>query len=319
MTTYQPPRAWAIVMATICGGLVAARLVEGARETGFTLDHALSLGVLVITIGAGKMVWQQAMAWRPLHALGLAIITVGGLAYTIVSTAGPVAEQQQRATARANANVEARGKLETERKRVVDLRTKAEAMLTDAQGKHAKECATGRGTKCGGIKATIEVYEGTVKGRNTELAEIDGKLEALSKASAPANGKLLAAAELLEALSGISKATTLDRLTTVWPYVPPILFEIGSIVFGIIAGGSSGAVKAQQQVPATPAPANEKPAPTPPRGTGKRGRKVDPKVISFAAEYRARHGGSGPTGSAIMQAFPGMPKSTAYDYAQRVA
>lgn len=59
------------------------------------------------------------------------------------------------------------------------------------------------------------------------------------------------------------------------------------------------------------------PTKTPPRG-GKRGRKVDPNVISFARHFRMRTGRA-PGGSDIQAAFPGMPKSTAYDYAQRVA
>lgn len=316
MNTYQPPRAWAIVMATICAGLVAARLVESARETGFTLDHALSLGVLVITIGAGKMVWQQARQWRVLHALGLAVITAGGLTYTIVSTAGPVAEQQQRAQAKANADAGTRDLLKAERERVTGLRTAAEGMLAEAQRKYAAQCASGNGEKCKGIKATIDVYEGTVKGRNAELAQIDGKVEALDKRSAPVNGKLVAAAELLEALTGIDKAATLERLTTIWPYVPPVLFEIGSIVFGIIAGGSVGSSAPAQPVPASATMTATAPAPVPPKGNGRRGRKLDANVISFAERFEARNGRA-PSGSEIQSAL-NLPKSTAYDYAKRL-
>lgn len=48
----------------------------------------------------------------------------------------------------------------------------------------------------------------------------------------------------------------------------------------------------------------------------KRGRKPSAEVMSFADEFRKRNGRS-PRGFEIRRKFPGLPKSTAYDYADR--
>jgi hypothetical protein len=55
-----------------------------------------------------------------------------------------------------------------------------------------------------------------------------------------------------------------------------------------------------------------------PPTSGRRGRKADPTVVDFASRFEARNGRR-PTGGDLMAAFPALPKSTAYDYAKRVA
>src|SRR5690606_7827797 len=141
-----------------------------------------------------------------------------------------------------------------------------------------KECASGRGSRCRGIQATVEVYEAAVKGRNADLASIDAKLAELG-GDVPANGKLVAIASLVDVLAGYPAETTLKRLTVAWPYVLPFMLEIGSIVFWTIGLGRRPAPKPAPAAGSAPA---ESPAPTkmPPTGGGggKRGRKVDPKV-----------------------------------------
>lgn len=47
-----------------------------------------------------------------------------------------------------------------------------------------------------------------------------------------------------------------------------------------------------------------------------RGRKPNPKIIDFLTVFRTEHGRP-PSGSEIKSYFPGIPTSTAYDYAKR--
>ena len=50
---------------------------------------------------------------------------------------------------------------------------------------------------------------------------------------------------------------------------------------------------------------------------GKRGRKANATIVNFAESFKAKHGRR-PSGSEIRAYFPGVPVSTAYDYAKRV-
>jgi hypothetical protein len=306
-------------MGTLCACLAGMVLAASAWHTGPTIEHVLSIGALVITIAAGHMAVAQLRGWHLLRAIGLALVFAGGVTYTLVGTAGRTAEQQQAAEAQAAAHAETKARLEAERARIVGLRGKAEAMLAEAHSKHATESASGRGSKCRGIKATIEVYEAAVTGRSADLATIDAGLAELG-GDVPANGKLVAAASLIEAVTGAPAEATVKRLTVAWPYVLPLVLEIGSIVFWTIGLGNHAA-GGRPPAGESPAATNSPPAPKkrPPTGGGKRGRKLDANVISFQAAYRARHDGKGPTAQVLMHAFPTLGRSTAYEYVKRSA
>ena len=94
-----------------------------------------------------------------------------------------------------------------------------------------------------------------------------------------------------------------------------------ALEYALAGIGRPSAAPVQALAPAVPA---EAPKPVPPRGgkrskrSGKPGRKGDPKVVAFAVAYKARHGRA-PTGSEIKAAFPGLARSTAYDYSKRAA
>jgi len=71
-------------------------------------------------------------------------------------------------------------------------------------------------------------------------------------------------------------------------------------------------IQSDQSAPTKqPNPGNARP----PKG-GRRGRKPDSRISSFASAYVAKHGRP-PSGSEIQDAFPDCPRSTAYDYASR--
>jgi hypothetical protein len=306
-------------MGTLCACLAGMVLAASAWHTGLAIEHVLSIGALIITIAAGHMAIAQLRGWHLMRAAGLAIVFAGGVTYTLIGTAGRTAEQQQSAEAQAASHAETKSRLEAERARIVDLRGKAEAMLAEAQSKHATECASGRGSRCRGIKATIEVYEAAVKGRSADLASVDAQLAELG-GDVPANGKLVAVASLIEAVAGYPAEVTVKRLTVAWPYLLPIVFEIGSIVFWTIGiGNAAGDGPTGSRPPtATKEPA-EPEKPIPPKRSGRRGRKLDANIISFQAAYRARYDGKGPTAQVLMQAFPTLGRSTAYEYAKRSA
>jgi hypothetical protein len=250
MTTYHPPRAGAIALGTLCAALAGAVLVESAWRSGPTLEHALSVGALVLTIAAGHMAVRQLMGLHLLRALGLALVFAGGATYTLVATAGRTAEQQQAQAAEATAQQGVRSRLEAERSRAVKLRAEAEAMLAKVRQAHAAECAGGAGRRCTGLTQSINVYEAAVKGHATDLARVDAGLAGLG-AERPVNGKLVAVAALIEAVTGTPRARTVERLAVAWPYVLPLLLELGSVVFWSI-GLAHGPVRTVRNGPEAP-------------------------------------------------------------------
>lgn len=84
-----------------------------------------------------------------------------------------------------------------------------------------------------------------------------------------------------------------------------------------VSGNTGTPVPASVMLPANDVAIPGKiPPPTSPDGGGRRGRKANPDVASFADKFRKRHGHA-PSGSDIRAQFPELPVSTAYDYARR--
>ena len=97
-------------------------------------------------------------------------------------------------------------------------------------------------------------------------------------------------------------------MTLVLPALFGLFVELAALAFGF-----HGFAPAHVSAPAavvTP----KTPAPVPPKGKGRRGRKADPKVLDFMTEYRKRNGRAA-TAIELRAQFPEMPKTTAYRYA----
>ena len=155
-----------------------------------------------------------------------------------------------------------------------------------------------------------------------KVAAARGHLEAMPAVVGPDTGYAYAS-RVLAALPGITAPADAiaERLALIMPFLQVLIGEAAGLGFAFLAFGHTAQAPSlpagkpatgAQRAPRKPVP----PKPAGPKGPAKRGRKSDPKVIDFAARFRERHGRA-PGGSEIMGAFPGMPKSTAYDYAKR--
>jgi hypothetical protein len=307
MTThYHTGRALAITVGIAAtGGALAILLADPIATGTWRLDHVLLPVIVAITIAAGHLCGTALRGWRLLPAVGFALIFVIGTALTVYSSVGAQksgagARQELAVTSHNDAIAAKRAELDRARLRLSQAETMADREMTGSR------C----GARCNDWK--LRAQEVTAR-----IGQLEGELRGLGpERLAPSKARPFA--EALGVL-GFEPAKVEKLAATFEPFAYSLLFELAAIVaFGFGFGHRSGAIQTPAQAETLqPVPAAPK-RPTPPKGTGRRGRKGDEKVIAFAAAYKARNGRA-PSGSEIQAAFPALPKSTAYDYAKRAA
>lgn len=218
--------------------------------------------------------------------------------------------------------------------------------------KHTKGCAADRIS--GPINAAackpvndLRIENGKALERERIVADV-GKLEAARSAvvtliaasggEKPVPSRSRAFADIL-GLFGLNATNVEAIMGKVDRLIITIFFEVSSIfaldfALAPLLAPSPVRRRREPEAPVVAPAAIEAPAPTPPRGSrrrhrstadraellpgGRRGRKADPVVLSFATAFREKNGRS-PTGSELLAEFPELPKSTAYDAARRIA
>lgn len=304
--------------ASVTGYVLFSDVVHGAA---ITTQHVLSLAALVAALASGHMAWPQLRSGAILPGLTLSVLFLGSTAYIVVSSGARNAETAQAKTAAAH---------DLTRARADALRMKADAefILASCSANTPKidigikcglrdamtaECGSGKGKRCDGKSYSVATYEAAIRGYQTTLAELGPEK--------PASG-YGHAAKVLAALPGVTTEAAVieEKLELLLPFVTVLISELGTITFlhiGLASRGSAPPVPANDAVPGIGS--NRVPgkpiAPTPPKG-GRRGRKADQRVVDFSEAFSRKHGRA-PSGSEVKAAFPELPTSTAYDYANR--
>ena len=147
-------------------------------------------------------------------------------------------------------------------------------------------------------------------------AKLDAAREVIAKGAPKAADPLVANVQAFLS-TGIDAAAVLSLIVA-------LIVELGAPVCWMIwqmsepgkpAQASPGIPANDAAVPGIVIPRNPFPGNDPPTG-GRRGRKPDPRIVNFSEAFREKHGRP-PSGSEIKSYFPGIPTSTAYDYAKR--
>lgn len=258
--------------ALVTGYVLFADVIGGAA---ITTAHVLALAALVAAIASGHMAAPAIRSGAIIPGIMLAMLFLGSTAYIVVSSGARNAEQAgNRAAAIETANAA--------RAHEQELLVKAEAMLAEAQTAMARECATGRGKRCQGREATVNVYEAAIKGHKATLA-------ALPAPKAP--GGYSHAARVL-ASWGLH--VTDDWLRLNMPFVTVLLTELGTIAFLHLGLGHV------RRRPVA-VPAND---PLPPA------EMTDP-VVDWVKEFRRVHGRN-PQIPEVQKRFPRLARTTAW-------
>lgn len=253
-TTIRSPGAIALgtFFAGVTGYVLFKDVLDGAA---ITTNHVLALAALVAAISSGHLAWPALRSGQIVQALMLVILFLGSTGYVVVSSGARNAETAGNKAAVIAANNEARAH---ETKRL----TQAEAMLAEAQRNLARECATGKGKRCDGIRATVQVYEAAIKGHQQTLREL--------APPADANGGYAHAAAVLAAAGVPGGAQEIEaRLTLLLPFVTALIAELGTITFLHMGLGHQHRPAPARQAPQEPRqrPIEARPDPTPPAPT----------------------------------------------------
>lgn len=217
MTLVRSPGALALGALFALGtGYVLFHDVHHWREV--TVDHVMTALVLVGTVASGHMLSTQLKAWRVLPSLGLAVLFLAGTFYCVTTSAARNADvtvTQRTAVHSVN----------EERARIKPQLERSEKMLAEARIDLARECKSGRGTRCKGVEATVMVYEAAVKGHQSDLAKLGP--------AQPEDAGVRHAAQVFAALPYVTAPADViaSQLLLFGPFVKALFLEVACIVF----------------------------------------------------------------------------------------
>lgn len=243
-----------------------------------TTVHLMALAALVAAIAAGHMAAPAIRSGAIVPGAMLAVLFLGSTGYVVVSSGARNAEQ----AGNKSAAIEAANGI---RERELTQLARAEAMLTEAQGRLARECASGNGKRCGGVKETVNVYQAAVAGHLANIA----KLPAPQIANQYAH-----AAKVLQSW-GLS--VTADWLKLNMPFVTVLIAELGTIAFLHL-----GMAHRAKPKPVEPEWKDEDVRPLP---------ETPDNVLSFCRAFKAANGRA-PSIKEVQSKFPDCPRTTAW-------
>ena len=197
-----------IVPVSVSIGLVSMAIITGVLAHGHGLWTASGAALAVVSVGlSGAIVWEQS----------------GRRAQTRVTTA-TISQD-----------------VGSERKRLALKRAQSEDVLASCpKGREAdegvkcglrdamaRECKSGDGKQCKGVKASIAVHEAAIRGYTADLTKVptptpDAKVETISTAAE---------------LAGYDAKTARAWVSLVDPLLVPLLLELAAIICGVVAFG----------------------------------------------------------------------------------
>lgn len=226
MTHYRSAPWGARLAGILCAAGAIAILTEDVLTThAVTLDHALQFLIVILAIAIGHLAAGELKRFRLHTGLPLAVVAALASFWCVYQTAGRTSATHQR-QATANADAERR-RPDAERRLAQNI-----AMLAEVRKNHAKECASGGGTRCAGLQRSIDVYEAAVKG-------VEGELKQL--APIPLNTSATALSRILARMPGITApaAAIAEWLMLLDPLGPSLIFEVGSILCFSVKGSTT--------------------------------------------------------------------------------
>lgn len=199
----------------------------------FTTDHLLTLGTLVGTVAAGHFWWPTVKDKNVLAALGLTLAFAAGTFMCVAGSAGRGGEAIQRKTATAAAVNEKRADAIAELK-------KARARRDELATQLAKECGSGKGARCKGLREALDAADSHVAILQVRADE--------APAEEVANVKLKKAAEVIAFFSRADRQSVEQGLELMWPFANALIWELLTITFLSLGLGHGARREAAQGI-----------------------------------------------------------------------
>ncbi len=308
----------ALALWVLCGGVTLKVLLAGVGSVAdITTDHLVTITVLATTMAAAHMLWPQVKQWRVVPALGLALLLVASTFYIVTSSAARNAEVDAAKTADVRKANEDRARVQSKLDEANTRLAKARTAEADAAADAKKECATGKGKRCDGARASSE----DARTKTSDIASSVAILEAemrLMKAPAQENAGLKHAARVFASLpfAGADADAIARLLELWWPFVKTLVLELGTVVFGSLAFGHRTVRRVKDEPASEPDGPAEPSAKTPPRSPRPRGGisgRFDKERACADLLTRLGLGQSVPSQDDLARAW-NRPKSTVSDW-----
>lgn len=246
-TNTTPGRALAIAaggvfLAGTLGILFEDVLLKGAP---LALKHGLTLAILAGTIMVGHLANSARSSRHWASAVAFSMVFVIGTVLVVLSSVGRQTADTIQTTAQIEADAGRRVAITQVRNRAVEMLEKAQASLPAA-------CKGGNGKDCKGVKATIEVYEASIRGHDADLS----KLGPVKVSNADAEQL----AEILSTVFGADKAKVKAAAVLLTPFAVALFLEFGVIVsFGFAFSHRPVSTVSKVSAPVLAAPAASEP------------------------------------------------------------
>jgi hypothetical protein len=286
MTSHTTIRSWRAmsVAGVILLGTCFVLFQDVLNGAAITTSHVLTALALLIATAAGHQIVPTFKAGRYALTLSMIVLALGSIAYVGLMSGARNAEVTATKAERIDGANTQRAALEAQRDGLAPERARSQGMLDAARKELAKECSTGKGSKCDGKRLTAEVYANAVAGIDAKVAAIDERIAALGAPQTP-NAGYKAIAEgivLLPWFTGHTVAEVERTLIVLLPWLAVLLAELSVPAFLSLALGHE---TRPAQAVTVAAPANDlEPGPGTPVAESR-----DP-VIDWVRAFRARHG-----------------------------
>lgn len=218
MTTTTVRSRGAIVLGCLLAiGTLAVLFWDVRAPSDITTDHVMTLAMLVVTIAAGHYWLPAVRQKRVLPAIGLAVLFFARTFVCVTGSAGRGAEVADRKAAAATqvnaARKDAQQQLATAREKREDL---AERFV--------RECGSGKGAKCKGMREALDAQD-------SHVAVLQVRLDGLQPEQ-QANVRLKHAARVFAFFrQGADVKRIEEGLELTWPFALALIMELGTIVF----------------------------------------------------------------------------------------
>jgi hypothetical protein len=291
-TTLKSPGA--LALGIFFTAVTALTIFDDVRHGAeITVAHIQAAAALVAAIAAGHFILPTFKSGRLPATIGLLLIFFASTAYIVTSAGARNAEvsgQKTSALLKRNAErADQRAAVIREEAKAADAKAKADAATLEA----AKECRTGKETKCLGKESTRDFLV-TQADKTEDAAKIARGKVSLSGPDEMPNEGYKQAAKVFEAAGIGTYEQTAARLELLMPFALVLISEISTIVFLGMAFGTAPPARLEKiesldltfanselNGPTLPSPslfAGELPEPTPP----KPGKPMPTNILPFA-------------------------------------